>query len=79
MSKQRLFFGQNVSFSSAKRKLAEKTEWKFSNQSGEVIYDSIYLKITEEDSFFRLSYLEYNFMIANLVTLNLAILKILEM
>ena len=36
-------------------------------------------QITEEASFFRLSYLEYNFMIANLVTLNLAILKILEM
>ena len=35
-------------------------------------------QITEEASFFRLSYLEYDFMIANLVTLNLAILKILE-
>ena len=35
-------------------------------------------QITEEASFFPLSYLEYDFMIANLVTLNLAILKILE-
>ena len=35
-------------------------------------------QITEEASVFRLSYLEYDFMIANLVTLNLAILKILE-
>ena len=35
-------------------------------------------QITEEASFFRLSYLEYDFMIVNLVTLNLAILKILE-
>ena len=32
-------------------------------------------KIAEE-AFFRLSYLEYNFMIASLVRLNLAILRI---
>ena len=35
-------------------------------------------QITEEASCFRLSYLEYDFMIANLVTLNLAIMKLLE-
>ena len=35
-------------------------------------------QITEEPSCFRLSYLEYDFMIANLVTLNLAIMKLLE-
>ena len=35
-------------------------------------------QITEEASFFWLSYLEYDFMIANLVTLNLADLEILE-
>ena len=33
-------------------------------------------QIAEEVSFFRLPYLEYDFVIANLVNLNLAILKI---
>ena len=33
----------NVSLSSAKGKLAEKTEWNLSNQSGEVTHASIYL------------------------------------
>ena len=46
-----------------------------SNQSGEVIYASIY-QIIEDTSFFRLPYLEYDFMIVNLVRLNLAVLKI---
>ena len=32
----------------------------------------------EGASFFRLSYLEYNFMIANTVRLNLAVLKVLD-
>ena len=34
-------------------------------------------QIVEEASLFRLPYLDYNFMIANLVRLNLAVLKIL--
>ena len=34
---------------------------------------------TEEASFFRLSYLKYGFMVANLVRLNLAVMKISEM
>ena len=35
-------------------------------------------QIAEEASFFRLPYLKYDFMIANLVRLNLAVFKILE-
>ena len=35
-------------------------------------------QIAEEASFFQLPYLEHDFMIANLVRLNLAVLKILE-
>ena len=34
---------ENVSLSLGKRKLAEKNGWKFSSQSGEVMYASIYL------------------------------------
>ena len=34
------------------------------------------LQIIEDTSFFRLPYLEYVFMIVNLVRLNLAVLKI---
>ena len=70
---------ENVSHSLAKRKLAEKNEWKFSNQSGETRYASIYLKNRKRSfffCFFWLPYLEYHFIIANLVRLNLAVLKI---
>ena len=72
---------ENVLLSLGKRKLAEKNGWKFSSQSGEVMYASIYL--TNHFSFsvffdFWLPYLEYNFAIANLVRLNLAVLKISE-
>ena len=35
-------------------------------------------QIAEEASFFRLPYLEYDFMIATLVRLSLGVLKILE-
>ena len=35
-------------------------------------------QIAEEASFFQLPYLEHDFMMANLVRLNLAVLKILE-
>ena len=35
-------FQWNVSLSLAKKKLAEKNEWKFSNQSVELMYASIY-------------------------------------
>ena len=35
-------------------------------------------QIAEEASFFRLSYTEYDFVVANLVRLNLAVLKITE-
>ena len=34
---------ENVSLSLAKRKLAEKNEWNFSNQSGEVMYAYMYV------------------------------------
>ena len=36
-------YQENVSLSLAEEKLDEKNEWKFSNQSGEVMYASIYL------------------------------------
>ena len=67
---------KNVSLSLAKGKLDEKNEWKFSNQSGEVMHASIYLTNRRKSFFFfRLPYLEYDFMIANIVRLNLAVLK----
>ena len=66
---------ESVSHSLAKRKLAEKNDWKFSNQSGEVIYASIYLT-NRKRSFFHWLPLEYHFIMANLVRLNLAVLKI---
>ena len=69
---------ENVSLSLAERKLAEKNEWKFSNKSGKVMYASIYLTNHRRSFLFCLSYLEYHFMIANLVRLNLAVLKISE-
>ena len=42
------------------------------------MYASIYLTNIEQTSFFRLPYLEYNSMMANMVKLNLAVLKISE-
>ena len=70
---------ENVSLSLAKRKLAERNERKFSNQSSEVMHASIYLTNHRRSFFFfQLPYLEYDFMIANLVRLNLALLKISE-
>ena len=61
----------NVSLSLAKRKLAEKNEWNLSNQSGEVTRASIYLTNCRRSLFFQLPYLEHDFMITNLVRLNL--------
>ena len=55
------------SLSLAKGKLDEKNEWK--------IFTA---KIAEKASFSQLPYLEYDFMIANKVRLNLAVLKISE-
>ena len=46
---------ENVSLSLAKRKLAEKNEWEFSNQVGKVLYPSIYL--INRRSFFYIGYL----------------------
>ena len=70
---------ENVSLFLGKRKLAEKNEWKYylMNQvrSCMLSYTS---QIAEEASFFRLSYTEYDFVVANLVRLNLAVLKITE-
>ena len=61
-----------------KKKLAEENGWKFSYQSGDVIYVSIYLTNRRRSFFFWLPYLEYDFMIANLFRLNLAVLRISE-
>ena len=66
---------ENVSLSLAKRKLAEKMNGSFlMNQvrSCMLPYTS---QITEEAYFFRLTYLEHNFMIANLIRLNLTVLR----
>ena len=71
-------FQENVSLSLTKRKLAEKNEWKFPNQSSGDMYAFIYPRNRKRSFFFSLSYLEYNFMIANLVRFNLAVPKILE-
>ena len=68
---------ENVSLSLAKRKLAEKNERFLLNQVRSCMLPYT-PQITEEASFFRLSYLEYDFMIANLVRLNLAVLEISE-
>ena len=46
---------ENVSLSLAKRKLAEKNEWKFSNQSGEVVYASMYLTNCRRSFFFSVT------------------------
>ena len=40
---------------------------EISNQSGEVMYASIYLINYRKNFFFSVAYLEYDFMIANLV------------
>ena len=61
----------NVSLSLAKRKLAEKNEWKLSKQSAEVMHASIYLTNRRRSFFFSYLFLEHDFMIANLVRLNL--------
>ena len=73
-------FQEHVSLSLAKeKKLDEKNEWKFSNQSGEVMHASIYLTNRRKSFFFSVPYLEYDFMIANIVRLNLTVLKISKM
>ena len=61
---------KNVSLSLAKRKLAEKNEWKFFNQSGEscTLPHTSQIKV---ESFLWLHYLENDFMIASLVRLNI--------
>ena len=75
---------ENVSLSLAKgildekNKQTKKNEWKFSNQPGEVMSASIYLTNRRTSFIFWLPYLEYDFMIANIVRLNLAVLKISE-
>ena len=62
----------NVSLSLAKRKLAEKNEWDLFNQSGQVTHASIYLTNCRRSLFlFQLPYLEHDFMITNVVRLNL--------
>ena len=43
---------ENVSFSLAKRKLDQKSEWKLSYQSGDVMYASIYLTSRRKSFFF---------------------------
>ena len=57
----------NVSLSSAKRKLAEKNEW---NLWGHACFH-IPHKLQKKPLFFQLPYLEHDFMITNLVRLNL--------
>ena len=72
---------ENISLSLDKGKLHEKmkSEWKFSNQSGEVMQAFIYLTNCRRSFlFFRLPYLESYFMVPNLVKLNVAVLKLLE-
>ena len=56
---------ENVSLFRAKGKLDEKNEWKFSNQTCEVIYASIYLTNCRKSFFYSIPYLEYDFMTAN--------------
>ena len=66
---------ENVLRSLAKGKLDEKNKWKFligQVRSYTLPYTS---QIVEKSFFFRLPYLEYDFMIANIVRLNLAVLK----
>ena len=65
----------NVSLSLAKRKLAEKGELKLFNRSGEVTHASIYLRNCRRSLFFHLPYLQHDFMITNLVRLNLVFWK----
>ena len=60
------------------KKTKKKNEWKFSNQPGEVMSASIYLTNRRTSFIFWLPYLEYDFMIANTVRLNLDVLKISE-
>ena len=69
----------NVSLSLAKRKLAQK---KMNGSCLIIQVRSCVLpyasQIAEKTSFFQLPYLEHDFMVANLVRLNLVVLKILE-
>ena len=68
---------KSISRSLAKGKLHKKNEWTFSNQSGEVMYASIYITNRRKSFFFSVT-LSYDFMIANTVRLNVAVLKISE-
>ena len=65
----------NVLLSLAKGKLAGKNEWNLFNQSGEVRHASVYLTNCRRSLFFQLPYLEHDFMISNLVRLNLIFWK----
>ena len=69
---------ENVSLSLAKRKLVAKNEGSFLINQIRSCMLSYTSQIAEEASFFRLPYVEYDFMIANSVRLNLVILKITE-
>ena len=76
---QKLPIKINVSLSLAKRKLAEK---KMNGSCLIIQVRSCVLpyasQISEKTSFFQLPYLEHDSMVANLVRLNLVVLKILE-
>ena len=69
---------ENISRSLSKRELAEKNEWKFLISQVRSCMLPYTPQIIEDTSFFRLPYLESDFMIVNLVRLNLAVLKISE-
>ena len=47
---------ENVSFSLTNTKLVEKIEWKFSNQSGELMYAFIYLTLPKISQFHLISW-----------------------
>ena len=72
---------ENVSLFLAKRKMAgkKKNEWKFSNQSGGVMYASVYLINHRKSFFFSVTLFRVWFYItANLVRLNVDVLEISE-
>ena len=77
---------ENVSLSLAKRKLAEKNAMKIWKKWMEIFksirWGHVCFHIPHKSKkkllFFRLTYLEYNFMTGNLVRLNLAVLKTSE-
>ena len=56
----------------------KKNECKFSNQLAEAMYASVYYTNRRKSFFFSVPYLEYDFMIANIVRLKLAVLRISE-